>query len=248
VVFAGVDYARILARCGGGSRPDHLGGRQQRLPLRAADLHIVLVDPLRAGHDAISHHPGEAVLRMADVVVVAKTTPATPRPRAQRARRRRGTGARRGRSWRRSPVTLDDPAPSPAAACWWSRTARRSPTAAWPTARASRRRRAGRGRSSIRAPARCGDRRGLPAYPHIGKVLPAMGYSPAQRTALAATINASSADVVVSATPCDLGRLVAIDKPLVRAGYEFAEVVPGALSSIVDAFLARRGFAGDAEA
>lgn len=58
------------------------------------------------------------------------------------------------------------------------------------------------------------------AYPHIGKVLPAVGYRSAQVQALADAVNASSADIVVSATPIDLARLVPIEKPIVQARYE----------------------------
>ena len=63
--------------------------------------------------------------------------------------------------------------------------------------------------------------------------------APAQLDALAATINDADADVVVSATPVDLARLLRIDKKMVRARYEFAEAGEPKLSSIVDAFVER---------
>lgn len=74
-------------------------------------------------------------------------------------------------------------------------------------------------------------------YPHIGRVLPAVGYSPSQLTALAASINDSVADLVVSATPIDLAALTRIEKPVIRARYDYAEDGSPALSTIVDAFL-----------
>ena len=77
-------------------------------------------------------------------------------------------------------------------------------------------------------------------YPHIGAVLPAMGYSPAQLEALRRTINAAPADVVVSATPIDLAALIALDKPVVRARYEFADNEAAGLAAELDRFLARR--------
>jgi predicted GTPase len=58
------------------------------------------------------------------------------------------------------------------------------------------------------------------SYPHIGELLPAMGYSEQQRHDLAATINASDADVVLVATPIDLRKICDIDKPALRATYE----------------------------
>ena len=54
-------------------------------------------------------------------------------------------------------------------------------------------------------------------------MLPALGYGAAQLQALAQTINAARADIVVSATPIDLAHLLRINKPIVRASYEFAE-------------------------
>lgn len=77
------------------------------------------------------------------------------------------------------------------------------------------------------------------AYPHIGQILPAVGYGPAQLQALERTINAADVDVVVSGTPVDLARLLHIDKKVVRARYEFAEMDEPRLSTIVDAFLDR---------
>jgi predicted GTPase len=76
--------------------------------------------------------------------------------------------------------------------------------------------------------------------PHIGRVLPAVGYGSAQLDALRATIEAADAEVVIAATPIDLAALLALDKPVVRARYEFAEAGEPTLASIVDAFLSTR--------
>lgn len=67
--------------------------------------------------------------------------------------------------------------------------------------------------------------------------LSALGYGSAQLQALAQTINAPSADVVVSATPIDLAHLLQINKPIVRARYEFAESGEPSLNAIIDAFV-----------
>jgi len=77
-------------------------------------------------------------------------------------------------------------------------------------------------------------------YPHIGHVLPAIGYADEQRAALAETINRSDADVVVAATPIDLAGLLPLDKPVVRARYELAEVETPGLAGHVAEFLERR--------
>jgi len=77
-------------------------------------------------------------------------------------------------------------------------------------------------------------------YPHIGPVLPAMGYSPAQLEALRQTINNARADVVVAATPIDLAALIDLNKPVVRARYEFIDSDTPGLAAELDRFLAGR--------
>lgn len=76
-------------------------------------------------------------------------------------------------------------------------------------------------------------------YPHIGPVLPAVGYDAAQLEALRETIERVPADLVVAATPVDLARLIPLRKPVIRARYEFAETSGPQLGAIVDAWLAR---------
>jgi predicted GTPase len=77
-------------------------------------------------------------------------------------------------------------------------------------------------------------------YPHIGKDLPAMGYSQKQIADLQATINRSNAEVVISGTPSDLTHLMELNKPVVAARYEFAEVGDPKLSVVVEKFLQNR--------
>ena len=81
-------------------------------------------------------------------------------------------------------------------------------------------------------------------YPHIGRVLPAVGYHRAQLEALALTINRADADLVVSGTPCDLAALVKIDKPVVRARYEYAEAEAPGLGALVERFVTESGLTG----
>ena len=75
-------------------------------------------------------------------------------------------------------------------------------------------------------------------------MLPAVGYDATQLAALQTTINCAEVDVVVSATPADLAHLLSLNKKVVRARYEFAEVGEPKLSSIIDAFVERRLRAG----
>ena len=70
-------------------------------------------------------------------------------------------------------------------------------------------------------------------YPHIGRALPAMGYSDAELHDLHATIATSRAEVVVCGTPIDLGHVISVEKPILRARYEFEEAGEPRLMDIV---------------
>jgi predicted GTPase len=78
------------------------------------------------------------------------------------------------------------------------------------------------------------------AYPHIGDVLPAVGYDEAQRSALREVIDRSAAEVVVSATPIDLAAVLSLRIPVVRARYEYADASDPQLAAVVDAFIGQR--------
>lgn len=241
VVYAGVDYAAILAQAEREADVLLWDGGNNDFPFLRPDLHLVLLDPLRAGHE-LDHHPGETVLRMADAVIAAKCDVAEPEAVQQvlahasavnpRARQFRGT----------SPVTLDD-----ADAVRGRRVAvvEDGPTlthggmaygAGYVAARA-----VGATVVDPRMAAAPALRELYARYPHIGPVLPAVGYGAAQREALAATLNAVDADVVVSATPCDLAALLSLNKPVVRARYEFVDPDTPALADWVRDFLSERG-------
>jgi predicted GTPase len=81
-------------------------------------------------------------------------------------------------------------------------------------------------------------------YPPLERVLPALGYGPGQLAALARTLDATPADVVVSGTPLDLARLVPLAKPVVRARYRYAPAGSPGLADLLDAFLRRIGLPG----
>jgi predicted GTPase len=241
VVFAGVDYAAIVAAAEAESDIIVWDGGNNDFPFLKPDLHIVMVDALRPRQVA-THHPGETVVRMADVAVVNKVDVAT-----EAAVREAIDGVRRinGRATivrAASPVRLDDPK---AVIGRRVLVVEDGPTithggmahgAGLVAAQAA-------GAASIVDPRDSAPPAILDiyrAYPHIGRVLPAVGYSAAQLQALAATIDGSKSDVVVVATPLDLASLVRIGKPVVRARYEFAEAGEPTLASIIDAFLEER--------
>jgi predicted GTPase len=241
VVYAGVNYAAILAQAEVEADIILWDGGNNDFPFFVPDLHIVLVDPLRPGHET-THHPGEAVLRMADIVLVAKANSASDADvqKVTETARRINPDAAIVRG--ASPVTLDNPelvrgrrvlvvedGPTithggmPYGAGYVAATAAEAVEIVDPRDFAG------------------GEIADLyHTYPHIGSVLPAVGYSVAQLEALRETINAAAADVVVSATPCDLEKLIDLQAPVVRARYEFAEVGEPGLKSLIEAFLRDR--------
>ncbi len=241
IVYAGVDYARIVERA---QREVDLilwDGGNNDFPFLRPDLHLVLVDPLRAGHET-THHPGEAVLRMADIVIIAKTDASSAADIQRVTRAARATNPRARIVWGASPVRLDDPEAV--------RGRRVLVIEDGPTTTHGGMAHGAGFVAAVRGGAReIIDPHPIAAaaikavyrqYPHIDRVLPAMGYSAAQIDALQETIERSHAEVVVSATPIDLGRLITVKMPIVRARYEFAEVERPGLGGALDEFLARR--------
>ena len=238
VVYAGVDTACIVAAAQAEAEVIVWDGGNNDFPFLRPDLHLVLVDPLRAG-DETAYHPGETVLRMADIVLVAKSNVATAVDVERVTAAARVVNPRAVILRIASTVRLDDPdavrgkrvvviEDGP------STTHGGLPYGAgYAAARDA-------GAAEIVHPRSYAD----PAiaalyaeYPRLGPVLPAMGYSPAQLEQLVRSIDAVPADVVVSGTPVDLAALAVFNKPVVRARYEFAEAELPGLGDAIDRFL-----------
>jgi predicted GTPase len=242
VVFAGVDYAAILAQAERECDVIVWDGGNNDFPFIKPTLHIAVADALRPAHVA-THHPGETVVRMADVVVINKVDAASAAAVQEATDRIRAVNPTAPILRAASPVRLDRP---DAARGRKVLVVDDGPTlthggmaygAGYVAATNG-------GAAEIVDPRKSAApaiRAVFDAYPHLGKVLPAMGYSPAQLAALAETINRSDAELVVSGTPLDLARLVPLTKPVVRARYDFAEVGTPTLASFVDQALARAG-------
>jgi predicted GTPase len=242
VIFAGVDYARILEAAEAEADVIVWEGGNNDFPFVRPDLHIVVADALRPDH-VTSHHPGETVLRMADVVVINKAAmaPAADVERLTAAIAAVVSGVPVVRA--ASPVVLDAP---DVVAGRRVLVVEDGPTITHGGMAY------GAGLVAVRAlpGVTIVDPHGhaaplirdvYAAYPHIGPVLPATGYGDEQRAALAQTIDDSDAEVVVAATPVDLATILDIDKPVVRARYEYADLGTPNLSGIVDGFLDARG-------
>jgi predicted GTPase len=238
IVYAGVDYALVVGLAERESDVILWDGGNNDFPFIHPDLHIVLVDPLRPGHET-THHPGEVVLRMADVIVVAKVNAAATADVQQVIETARAVNPTATVIRAASPIRLDNPelvrgrsvlvvedGPTtthggmPYGAGYVAATHAHATEIVHPKPFA------------VPEIAAIYDQ-----YPHLRSILPAMGYSPAQLEALRQTINNCPADVVVSGTPIDLAALIEVNKPIVRARYEFAEVSEPGLTAQIEQFL-----------
>jgi predicted GTPase len=238
VVYAGVDYGRIGQQAAAEADIILWDGGNNDFPFLAPDLHIVLVDPLRPGHET-THHPGETVLRMADVVVIAKVDAAAAAAVQQVADTIRKVNPQAAIVRAASPIQLEGRDRILGKRVLVVEDGPTTTHGGMPYG-------AGYVAATQAQPAEIVDPRpyAVPAiaavyaeYPHIGPVLPAMGYSPAQLTGLQQTINQTEADIVVAATPINLSALIQVDKPILRARYEFAELGEPSLTQQLDRFL-----------
>ncbi len=242
VVFAGVDYAQVLRQAEEEADVIVWDGGNNDFPMVRPDLHIVLVDALRPDQVA-THHPGETVARMADIAVINKVHSASSAEVQQAVDALRAVNPTARIVMAASPVRLDD---AEAVRDRAVLVIEDGPTvthggmaygAGYVAAVAA-------GPREIldpRAFAAAAVRAVYERYPHIGRVLPAVGYDAAQLEALRRTIDDSGADVVVCATPMDLAALIDIAIPVVRARYEYADANDGGptLGQYVDEFVGR---------
>jgi predicted GTPase len=237
VVYAGVDYVEILTQAEAEADVILWDGGNNDLPFFRPDLHVVVVDPLRAGHE-LHYHPGETNLRLADVVVVNKLDSAGPEALDRvltdvAAANPEATIVRAA-----SPVTLDD-GPSIAGRCVLC--VEDGPTIThggmpFGAATVAAEREGARLRVDPRATAVGSIAAIYEDYPHIGAALPAMGYGEEQLAELEATINATDCDVVVTGTPIDLGRLIGSRHPIRHVRYELEEIGRPTISDVLAPF------------
>jgi predicted GTPase len=232
VMYAGVDYEGILRAAESEADVIVWDGGNNDFPFVRPDLMITVVDPLRPGHES-AYHPGEATLRMADVVVVNKVDSASAEDveAVVAAVGRMVPGAVVIRA--ESPVTLEG-----SLAGQRVLVVEDGPTlthggmpfgAGTVAARA-----AGAAEIIDPRPFAVGSIADTYAkYPGTGPVLPAMGYGDAQLADLAETIRRAPVDVVVSGTPMDLGRLIEVGHPIRRASYVLREVGSPTLADVL---------------
>lgn len=240
IMYAGVDYEAILRQAEEEADVVIWDGGNNDFSFFAPDLLITVTDPLRPGHE-LRYHPGEANLRMADVIVVNKVDTADLGSVAKMVADVYAVNPAATIVRTASPVTLQD-GPSLVGARVLviedgpTITHGGMPFGAGTVAA----RQAGAGEFVDPRPYAVGSIAAtFEKFPGIGLVLPAMGYGDRQLEELAETIRATPCDVVVAGTPIDLGRLIDVGHPIRSASYELRDVSSPTLGEVL-APLARK--------
>lgn len=238
VVYAGVDYGKILEQAQSEADIVIWDGGNNDTPFYFPDLWITVTDPLRPGHE-LSYHPGETNLRGAHIIVINKANVARPEDveAVVRNATRRNPQATIIRA--ESRLSVEDES--------MVRGKRVLTVEDGPTVT--------HGEMPFGAAKIAAEQFGASVivdprpfavgsimdtfqkYPHTGTALPAMGYSADQVHELEKTINAVDCDTVLFATPIDLGRLLNINKPATRVRYDLVDMKGPTLGEQVDRFL-----------
>jgi predicted GTPase len=234
IVYAGVDYERILRRAEEEAEVILWDGGNNDTPFYEPDLHIALLDPHRPGHE-LSYYPGETNLRMADLLIVNKVQTARPEdveivvancrehnPNARVIRCRSSIHVDEPELIRgkRALVVEDGPTLTHGGMSYG---------AGWFAAES-----AGAAEIVDPVPYAVGSiKTTYDNYPNARKIVPAMGYGEEQMKELQDTLNAVPADVVVEGTPIDLRRVIDVNKPIANVRYELEEAEPGVIEEMV---------------
>ncbi|MDD2586540.1 MAG: cyclic 2,3-diphosphoglycerate synthase [Syntrophomonadaceae bacterium] len=238
VVYAGVDYEVILRQAEEEADVILWDGGNNDIPFYVSDIHIVIVDPHRAGHET-SYHPGETNLRMADIAIINKIDSAdsadveavkatimenNPEARIIMANSPITTEQDETVKGKKVLVVEDGPTLTHGGMAFGAGVIAAEKL----------------GASELIDPrpyAVGSIKNTFAKYNHLSKLLPAMGYGKAQIEELEQTINNSPAEVVVIGTPIDLRRVMSINKPAVRVGYELEEIGTPQLAGLLEKVL-----------
>jgi len=241
IVYAGVDYGKILDQAQQEVDIILWDGGNNDLPFYESDLHVVVVDPLRPGHE-LRYHPGEANVLAADVVVINKIDSASPEAVLQVRQNVSTVNPGAIIVDAASPIFVDDPSVIRGKRVL---VVEDGPTlthgemaygAGWVAAQRF-------GAAEIVDPREHAV--GTIAatyrkYPTTGTVLPAMGYGDKQIKELETTINGADVDLVIIGTPIDLGKILKLNKPSVRIHYELQVIGQPTLAAVLEEKFGRR--------
>jgi predicted GTPase len=223
IVYAGVDYAAILSEAEEEADVILWDGGNNDFPFYQPDLFVVVADPLRPGTES-NYHPGELNVRMADVLIINKVDTAQPDAVLALEQSLRdlnpiapillaeSTVTIHGASVAGKRVVVVEDGPT---LTHGEMTFGAGIVAA---------RRFGAQLVDPRPFAVGSIKTVLDKYPKLESLVPAMGYGPEQVRDLQETLNNCDAEVVLSATPIDIGRVMTVNKPIVRVHYELNQV------------------------
>jgi predicted GTPase len=240
IVYAGVDYERVLRQAEQEVDIILWDGGNNDFPFYKSDLNIVVADPHRPGHER-TYHPGETNARIADVFVINKVDSASSENVMLVRENLVALNPSAIVIEAASPLFVDNPAEI--------RGKRVLVVEDGPTlthgemafgAGYLAARRYGAAEIIDPRPYAIGTINAtFEKYPKTGKVLPAMGYGSKQTKELEETINASDADLVIIGTPIDLNRIIRLNKPTQRVRYELQEIGVPTLEDVLKARLGR---------
>jgi predicted GTPase len=220
-VFAGVDYGKILKQAEKISEVIIWDGGNNDLPFYKSDMHIVIADPFRIG-DESTYHPGEANVRFADVVIINKVITArrtdvrTLRENIVRLNNRATILEAASPTYvdqpnmirnKRVVVIEDGPTLTHGGMSFGAGVV---------TAKKFRAKKIVNPRPHVIGTIK----KAYAKYPHLGNVIPALGYGRMQVRQLEKSINNTPADTIIMATPVDLRKFMKLNKPAVKVDYE----------------------------
>jgi predicted GTPase len=242
IVYAGVDYERILHEAEKEADIIVWDGGNNDLPFYKPDLHIVVADPHRAGHE-LTYHPGEANLRMANVVIINKVDTAEPENVKKVKENIKNANPNALILEAASPLTAENPELIKGKRALVIEDGPTLTHGNMPYGAATiMAQKSGASEIVDPRPYAVGSiKETYKKYTHLGKILPALGYGEKQIAELKETINRTPCDVVVIGTPIDLRRVMTINKPTVRVKYELQVLGPVTLEQILEEFLKKGG-------
>lgn len=235
VVYAGVDYEAILLEAEQEADSIIWDGGNNDIPFYVPDIHITIVDPHRPGHE-ITYYPGETNLLMAHSIIISKEDTAKPENIKCLKERIKLSNPNAIIVDAALPITVEEPE--------LIKGKRVLVIEDGPTlthggmafgAGVLAAEKFGAGEIIDPRPFAIGSMaETLRDYPHIGKLLPAMGYGHFQMKELQETIHRIPCDMVIIGTPIDLRKLIFIDKPTNRVRYELQEISTPTLKELIE--------------
>jgi predicted GTPase len=240
VVYSGVDFEKILKEAEEEADIIIWDGGNNDIPFFKPNLHIVIADPHRAGHE-LTYYPGEVNVRLADVIIVNKVDSARKEDVELVIRNVRSINEKAKILKANSVITVEK---SELIKGKRVLVVEDGPTLthggmAFGAGVIAAKKYGAKELVDPRLHAIGSILEVYEKFPHLGAVLPAMGYSEEQIKELEMTINAADCDVVVVGTPIDLGRLLKLNKPVVRVRYRIEEL-DEKLEDVIDEWIKSR--------